>query len=261
METSAQSISPEPQQTKLDGSLMRKCDFHGEYQVKTLSVFGEQRVFDSCPQCAEERRQRQDEEIRERVRQQRITAFLRGSGIPFRFRQCTIAGFSGDTKGIKHARSVARRYVDEFEGRLNRGTALIFCGKPGTGKTHLACAVGLELIRSEHSVVYTTEYRLTRSIKETYGRDSGESEEDLIRGYRKPPLLIIDEVGVSRGSETDHILLYEVLNGRYERLLPCLLIGNLTLDEMTAHLGERVMDRMRDGGGAIVAFDWQSYRK
>jgi DNA replication protein DnaC len=182
-------------------------------------------------------------------------------GIPKRFRGCTLIGFVGDAKGIVHARKLARKYVDEFTKRKEEGCSLVLCGSPGTGKTHLACAIGLELIRREHPVLYTTEYRATRAVKQTWNADSKWTETDILKDFYKPDLLILDEVGVSFGSDTEKMIFYQIINGRYERKLPAIVIGNLNQEELTAHVGERIMDRLRDGGGVVVAFDWESYRK
>ncbi len=41
---------------------------------------------------------------------------------------------------------------------------------------------------------------------------------------------------------------------------PTIITANLTKSELNQYLGERVMDRLTEGGGAIIAFDWGSYR-
>ena len=41
---------------------------------------------------------------------------------------------------------------------------------------------------------------------------------------------------------------------------PTILISNLPLEELSAFIGERVIDRMSDGGGCTLAFTWDSYR-
>ena len=46
---------------------------------------------------------------------------------------------------------------------------------------------------------------------------------------------------------------------RANNFLPTLLIGNLDLAEMSDLLGERIIDRYREGGKVLV-FDWESHR-
>ena len=42
---------------------------------------------------------------------------------------------------------------------------------------------------------------------------------------------------------------------------PTILLSNLNIEGLGEYLGERVMDRLREGGGKMIAFDWDSYRR
>ena len=85
------------------------------------------------------------------------------------------------------------------------------------------------------------------------------TEAEVIRIYTDPELLIIDEVGVQFGSEAEKLILFEIINTRYERMMPTILISNLPKDELSAFIGERVIDRMNDGGGC-TGIHRDSYR-
>lgn len=76
-----------------------------------------------------------------------------------------------------------------------------------------------------------------------------------------PDLLILDEVGVQFGSDTEKLMLFDILNERYERRHPTILMSNLPRDEVSAYLGERVFDRLREDGGEFISFTWESHRK
>jgi DNA replication protein DnaC len=109
------------------------------------------------------------------------------------------------------------------------------------------------------SVAFGTVASLLRHIKATYAKDSQRTEQDAIDDLLRPDLLILDEVGVQVGSEHEKLLMFEVLNGRYQELRPTVLISNLDVAELEAFLGHRVMDRYRECG-SVLAFDWQSHR-
>jgi DNA replication protein DnaC len=66
---------------------------------------------------------------------------------------------------------------------------------------------------------------------------------------------------VQAGSTSEQNLLFDVINERYNNRLPTLLLSNLTQAEVVAVLGERVIDRLREDGGKVITFDWQSARK
>jgi DNA replication protein DnaC len=55
--------------------------------------------------------------------------------------------------------------------------------------------------------------------------------------------------------------MFDILNERYEKRHPSLLLSNLTPGEVKTFLGERVYDRLREDGGQCVPFDWESYRR
>jgi len=99
------------------------------------------------------------------------------------------------------------------------------------------------------------------SIKETYSRSSDKTEKQVLDKLRTVDLLILDEVGVQFGTETEKILFYQIINGRYENVLPTILISNLDEKRLSEYIGERCIDRLREGGGAVIAFGWESYRK
>lgn len=50
------------------------------------------------------------------------------------------------------------------------------------------------------------------------------------------------------GSPTEMTILQEVINARYESVLPTILISNLTFEQLKESIGERIVDRVTDGG-------------
>lgn len=61
------------------------------------------------------------------------------------------------------------------------------------------------------------------------------------------------------GSDAEKLILFEIINGRYEAVKPTILLSNLNIDGLKGYMGERVVDRLREGGKAD-RFDWPSYR-
>src|SRR5690606_20967905 len=127
--------------------------------------------------------------------------------------------------------------------------------------THLAVGICHEVIAQDKMAVFTSVLGAVRSIKETFRRDSEKTEMEAIEAFIEPDLLVLDEVGVQFGSDTERMYLFEIINGRYENLRPTIVISNLAKGELSKFLGERVVDRLREGGGKMVIFDWPSYRK
>jgi len=74
-------------------------------------------------------------------------------------------------------------------------------------------------------------------------------------------LLVLDEVGVQFGTETENLVLFRILNRRYEDMKPTILVSNVEIGKLTEFVGERVIDRLCEGGGGILEFTWESARQ
>lgn len=237
------------------------CERHGSYQASQFRMpWGDKAVTSGCPTCSAELRaedERQQREKEQRDKQRRMDGLFNRSGIPARFADRTLASYKATDAGQKRALEISLRFANGFT--KGHGASMVFCGKPGTGKTHLACGIGRVLTESMHSVLFLTVLSAIRHIKETYRASSTRSESDAINDLLSPDLLILDEVGVQLGSEHEKMLMFEVINERYQECKSTILISNLNADELTVFMGDRVMDRFRESG-AVVAFDWTSHR-
>lgn len=240
------------------------CETHGEYTAKIMPALfsGMKRFKTGCPKCAAEDREkkaRRAAELEARLRSERIKELFRRSGVPARFADRTFASYEVTSDGQRHALRTATRFADAIIADPLRGISLILCGSPGTGKTHLACAIARALADASRSSLFITVISAIRHVKETYRRDSEKSERQAIGELVYPDLLILDEVGVQVGSEHEKMILFEVINERYQACKSTILISNLNRDELAEYLGDRVMDRFREAGG-VIPFDWASHR-
>lgn len=239
------------------------CPDHGEY-ISKVACFGETQMSSKCPECSrirDEKLKAEKERSDKQARLQKIEDLFRGATIPKRFAEKTFDGYMVSGEGDKYALAVCKKYADNFDSRLVAGGGLVLCGMPGTGKTHLAAAIANHAIKEFcRSVVFSSVMAAMRRVKSTYSRDSEEKEIEAVRVYTEPDLLILDEVGVQFGSDAEKMILFEIINNRYQDMKPTILISNLSIDDLKEYIGERVIDRMHEGGGAVIAFDWDSYR-
>jgi DNA replication protein DnaC len=182
-------------------------------------------------------------------------------GIPPRYAAETLDTYTATTPEQNIALGVARKFVANWPAMLRAGRSLIFTGGTGTGKTHLACAIGSAVAEQHLAVpVFMPVTALLRHIKSTYGKNSDRTEKQAMADLVDlPDLLIVDEIGTSHGTDHEKTLLFEVLNERYQRLRPTILISNLSVAELQDYLGARAMDRYRQCG-SVIAFTWNSYR-
>lgn len=126
---------------------------------------------------------------------------------------------------------------------LSRRENLLLLGNSGTGKTHVALALGLIACQKGHRVRFTTAAALVHELMEA------KDERRLLR-YQKQmasyELLIVDELGFVPLSKTGAELLFEVFSQRYERS-STLVTSNLPFQEWTEVLGsERLTGALLD---------------
>lgn len=253
----------EPIQNRLNGpsgaTEQRSCDKHGIYTARHVlgSIWSR---CDACDREATERKMRAAEVAAQEQKQQTVRMILGRSGIPPRFAGRTFDTYRASDERQMRVLNICKAYAAKFEDRLSQGGGLVMCGMPGTGKTHLACAIAHEIAQRGRTSLFVSAVSAVRRVKQTYSRDSNETEAEAIARFVSPELLIVDEVGVQFGSDTEKMILFEIINTRYEQMMPTILISNLTREELSAFVGERVMDRMSEGGGVVLAFDWQSAR-
>ena len=239
------------------------CETHGGYISK--NYFGN--IWSKCPDCAREAseareaREQAQAEAEKKDRAIKLWASKIGHAqIPERFQDRTLNSYIAKNPGQEKALAFAKDYADNFDEIRKIGRSVIFVGKPGTGKTHLAVGIALQIM-VKHTVLFTTVQRAIRRVKDTWTKGSEESETDAINSIAFPDLLIMDEVGVQFGSEFERQVMFDILNERYEKRKPSILLSNIAPGELGPYLGDRVTDRLREDGGKMIAFDWESYRR
>jgi DNA replication protein DnaC len=258
-QTSSESLQLDANITKVTAM----CPKHGEYEARQICMpFADAPIISPCPMCGAEytaKKEAREREAAQHRRAMEVEALFRRSGIPERFADRLLTNYRAENIGQRRALSIAERFVDSFGDGLTAGASLVLAGKPGTGKTHIACGIGRALVEQSCSVLFMTVLQALRHVKDTYRRESDRSESDAVADLLKPDLLILDEVGAQLGSEHEKMLMFEIINERYQRCRSTILISNLTGEELTTFLGDRVMDRFRESG-AVLAFDWASHR-
>lgn len=192
---------------------------------------------------------------------QRLPMLETAAGVPPRYRACTLAKFlvevpGADKNQLLGAKTVASHYVENFlneDGRF-RASGLLFMGPPGVGKTHLAVAVLLELIRRYGArgkfVDFTS---LLHQIQSTFDQQNPDSKQAILQPVLDAEVLVLDELGAQKPTDWARDMLYLVLNHRYTRRMPTLFTTNYRL-----RAGTRVaasLDRGRDFGDSDLLLE------
>jgi len=112
--------------------------------------------------------------------------------------------------------SVSKKELQELStcGYIEKKSNVLFIGQPGTGKTHLAVALGLEALGRGHRVLFTTVWEMISDLQQSR---ADYSYEKRMKRYEKPKLLILDELGYRSLGEKTVEDFFEVVTRRYEK--------------------------------------------
>jgi DNA replication protein DnaC len=243
------------------------CEIHGE-QESTISCLNGEWSPPYCNLCLEERKRKEQEaeEQKKKIDQERKRELVKQSNlinsqIPPRFLKASFDNYKTTTKEQGNAKKTCFDYASNFENKLETGTGLVFVGTYGTGKTHLACSIAQEIMKKGYSALYVNTSDVIEKITATWGViDGGEKKQQAMNYFINPDLLILDEIGLQHGSEAEKVELSKIINKRYLQLKPTILISNLDIKDLKEYVTERVVDRMREGGGQKIVFNWESNR-
>jgi DNA replication protein DnaC len=191
-----------------------------------------QRVEDNTYEKLEEKR---------KERRQREIMEARLLSIPARYADATFDNFITDKKGLV-----------EY---MKSGKSAIFYGKNGTGKTYLAFASIHYQIEHHVDARYILAADFFAMIKNSYSTGN-----EAYKKYYTVPYLVVDEIDKRFGTQVEFIGLYQLINERYNHVLPTVLITNGSKDELIDIIGASSFDRIIEDG-KLIYFDGKNYRR
>ena len=148
-----------------------------------------------------------EQEVAER-RQRKIERLLRKSELPA---EKTLATLNPKKVPSKVWRQVPTLCEGPF---LTRAQNILAFGLPGRGKTHLVCAIGHELIRRGHAVLFTPTYRLVQRLLLAKRELTLERELQRLDNF---DAVILDDIGYVQQDRDEMEVLFTFLSQRYER--------------------------------------------
>jgi DNA replication protein DnaC len=124
---------------------------------------------------------------------------------------------------------------------------LFIVGGNGAGKTHLAMCL------TKDGATYCFAPELFRAVRENLN-----IEQETIDEYGTCKLLILDEAGRQKGTDFERNLLFEIIDKRWNNMLPTTIIGNIDKREFADLYGSAIVDRLRP---ETIEFAWKSKRQ
>lgn len=179
---------------------------------------------------------------------------------------------------LRRARFEQSKTIEDFDFRFNpsvpksriidlatclfveRREVVCLVGHAGTGKSHLAQALGHRACMAGHSVLYTPAHQMFRQLRASR---ADRSFDRCLLKFTSPQLLIIDDLGLRPLRDHEPEDLYEIIRHRYERSA-LVITSNRSVSEWYPLFGDELlasaaMDRLLHHS-VVVELTGNSYR-
>lgn len=145
-----------------------------------------------------------------------------------------------DIRTLKEALGAAIQFAEEPNGWL------AILGAHGSGKTHLAAAIGNYRVSvGGQPALMVSVISLLDYLRETFSPDARISYGRRFEEVKKAPLLILDGLGTENPTDWAKEKLFQLLDYRYATRLPTVITTANTLEELEA-ADERILNRLLD---------------
>ena len=120
---------------------------------------------------------------------------------------------------------------------------LVLAGTFGCGKTHLAAAIAnFQLDEAQSEVMFIVTPDLLDHLRATFNPQANTTFDRRFESIKKTPLLVLDDLGTESASAWAKEKLFQLLNFRYNAMLPTVITTSQTPDKIEPWLRTRMLD-------------------
>ena len=142
-----------------------------------------------------------------------------------------------EKKSVEKAFQAAQSFAENPKGWL------ILMGDSGTGKTHLAAAIGNYRYAMGESPMFVVVVDLLDHLRATFSPSSNVSYDHIFREILTSELLILDDLSTQSATPWSREKLYQILNYRYNAELPTVITSTSTINDIDTRIRTRMLDR------------------
>ncbi len=155
-------------------------------------------------------------------------------------------------QNLQQAFNLAKEFARSPEGWL------IFQGVNGCGKTHLAAAITNYRLAQGKPALFIVVPDLLDHLRSAFSPESKISYDEFFERIKQCPLLILDDYGEQSATAWARDKLYQLINYRYNALLPMVVTTCLSLDDIETRIASRMADHELSTVFNITAPDYRA---
>ena len=209
--------------------------------------------------CEKARRKEQEQEEEKRRRMAAVAEFKSASLLGERFSAVNFGDTkTGENKSFDSAFARCKKYCENADAVFDNGYGIYLHGDKGTGKTHLAACIVNDLSEQLIPAVFTNFGEIAKMAMKSPSQ---------FERLCSVEFLVIDDIGAQRvrGKDGDLWLqekVYEVVNCRYNEMLPTIFTSNYSLGDLVTECGvaARTVDRIAEMSSAVLKISGASRR-
>ena len=168
------------------------------------------------------------------------------SNLGKRFMDRTFANF--DKRRDPQAFNACNAYANRENLFSEKKNSLLIFGNVGSGKTHLSAAIANDFTSKGIPTLFGTFIEHLEHIKSEF--DSARANAYL-SDMKTMTVLVIDDLGKEKKTEWSQQVLFDVINYRYEHMLPVIITTNFDASELANYVGHPIWSRLYEMSNAV----------
>ena len=241
----------------LSGGLREEftCQFCGKrfsVSKRFLDIAGDY-IPQQCPECYDKEREQEKAAEMRKIREKLPDIYLASFNLGYDLKHASFENFQPQSERQMKAFEYAREFVS------NDDYIVLFFGKTGNGKTHLAVSMLREWCsKDQPDCEYVTEKEIFDDLMTALSSKTT-TMESVVKRYVNVEQLVIDEIGRAESTPFKKENLLAIVTQRLERKKKTVIIGNMTKDAIVNYFSDAIISRMQAGGKSFLFMD-RDYR-
>lgn len=171
----------------------------------------------------------------------RAEILLAQARIPRRFQHCNLDNFEPVCISVGRALMNTKKFIEEYP-LVDVG--LLYLGRCGVGKTHLAVAAVKELINKGIPALFYDFRDLLKEIQDSYNPNTHTSELKILAPVFDAEVLVLDELGASKPTEWVQETITHIITKRYNDKKVTIFTSNYLDMPIVSAYDESLTDRV-----------------